>query len=46
MGTQTTLELALDHPEKVDKLILYSANCGGDEGLFPERYRDKSTGAY
>lgn len=36
MGTQIALELALDHPEKVDKLILYSANCGGDEGIFPD----------
>lgn len=36
MGTQTALELTLDYPEKVDKLILYSANCGGDEGIFPD----------
>ncbi|RCV65347.1 Pimeloyl-ACP methyl ester carboxylesterase [Methanophagales archaeon] len=35
MGTQIALELALDHPESVDKLILYSANCGGAEGVFP-----------
>lgn len=36
MGTQIALELALDYPEKVDKLILYSANCGGDKGIFPD----------
>lgn len=36
MGTQIALELTLDYPEKVDKLIMYSANCGGTEGIFPD----------
>ena len=31
MGGSIAQELALRHPDKVDKLILYAANCGGSQ---------------
>ena len=35
MGTTIAQELALRHPEKVNKLILYAADCGGKEMIQP-----------
>jgi pimeloyl-ACP methyl ester carboxylesterase len=35
MGTYIAQELALRHPEKVDKLVLYAADCGGKEAVMP-----------
>ncbi len=35
MGTNIAQELTLDYPEKVDKLILYAGDCGGNETLPP-----------
>lgn len=35
MGTNIAQELALDHPDKVDRLILYAADAGGKEGVWP-----------
>ncbi|MBN1527144.1 MAG: alpha/beta hydrolase, partial [Candidatus Omnitrophica bacterium] len=36
MGTAIAQELALKYPEKVNKLILYAADCGGAEAIQPE----------
>lgn len=36
MGTNVAQELVLRHPEKVKKLILYAADCGGKEMVQPE----------
>ena len=33
MGSFVAQKLVLNHPEKVDKLILYGASCGGLEGI-------------
>lgn len=33
MGTMIALQMAIDFPEKVDKLVLYAAECGGKESL-------------
>jgi pimeloyl-ACP methyl ester carboxylesterase len=35
MGTGIAQELALQYPEKVNKLILYAADCGGSEAIPP-----------
>lgn len=35
MGTYIAQELALRHPERVNKLILYAADCGGKEAIQP-----------
>ena len=35
MGTNIALELALDYPERVDRLILYAADCGGEQAVLP-----------
>lgn len=36
MGTNIALELALEYPEKIDKLILYAADCGGTRAIQPQ----------
>ena len=36
MGGFIALELALNHPDKVDRIILYATSCGGKEAVFPE----------
>ena len=35
MGTNIAQELALDYPDKVGKLMLYAADCGGKEAIQP-----------
>lgn len=35
LGTNMAQELALNHPDKVDKLILYAADCGGKDAIDP-----------
>ncbi|MEI6157039.1 MAG: alpha/beta hydrolase [Atribacterota bacterium] len=35
MGTNIAQELILRHPEKVKKLILYAADCGGEKRISP-----------
>ena len=35
MGSFVASELALRHPEKVNKIILYAADCGGKEAVAP-----------
>jgi pimeloyl-ACP methyl ester carboxylesterase len=35
MGSSVAQELALLHPEMVNKLVLYGASCGGREGIPP-----------
>ncbi len=35
MGSLVAQEVALRHPEKVEKLVLYAANCGGAEAVQP-----------
>ena len=35
MGTGIAQELVLRYPQKVSKLILYAADCGGKEGINP-----------
>jgi pimeloyl-ACP methyl ester carboxylesterase len=35
MGTYIAQELALRHPDKVDRLLLYAADCGGEEAIQP-----------
>jgi len=35
MGSLVAQEVALRHPEKVEKLVLYAANCGGAEAVPP-----------
>ena len=37
MGGMVAQEFALNHPDKVNKLILYSSTCGGNESLLPEK---------
>jgi pimeloyl-ACP methyl ester carboxylesterase len=39
MGGKTAMEIALNYPERVEKLILYSANCGGPHSIGPIRER-------
>lgn len=39
MGGKTAMEIALNYPERVKKLILYSANCGGSHSIGPLRER-------
>jgi pimeloyl-ACP methyl ester carboxylesterase len=34
-GSFTAQQLAVTHPEKVKRLILYAAACGGKESIFP-----------
>jgi pimeloyl-ACP methyl ester carboxylesterase len=33
MGSFVAQKLVLDHPDKISKLILYGASCGGHEGI-------------
>ena len=35
MGGFIAQELALNHPDKVDRIILYATSCGGKEAVFP-----------
>ena len=35
MGTFIAQELVLNYPDKVDKVILYAADCGGNEAISP-----------
>jgi len=35
MGGMIAQELAVNHPEKVKRLILYATSCGGEEGFVP-----------
>ena len=35
LGTYIAQELALNYPDKVDKLILYAGDCGGKEAIYP-----------
>jgi pimeloyl-ACP methyl ester carboxylesterase len=35
MGGMIAQELAVNHPEKVNRLILYATSCGGEEGFVP-----------
>ncbi|RJP29899.1 MAG: alpha/beta hydrolase [Actinobacteria bacterium] len=35
MGTNIAQEMALRHADKVDGLVLYAADCGGDEAIMP-----------
>ncbi|MDQ5870091.1 MAG: alpha/beta hydrolase [Thermoproteota archaeon] len=35
MGGFIAQELALNHPDKVDRVILYVTSCGGKEAVFP-----------
>ncbi len=35
MGGFIAEELALNHPEKVERVILYATSCGGKEAIFP-----------
>jgi pimeloyl-ACP methyl ester carboxylesterase len=35
MGSFVAQEVALRHPEKVNKLVLYASNCGGAEAVQP-----------
>lgn len=37
MGGMIAQELVLNHPEKVDKLILCATFCGGEEAVFADR---------
>lgn len=36
MGTSIAQELAFRYPDKVNKLILYAADCGGQEAIKPD----------
>ena len=36
MGGMIAQELALNHPDKVNNLMLYASTCGGNESLLPE----------
>ena len=38
MGTYVAQELVLNHPDKVDKLILYGADCGGERAIYPDKW--------
>lgn len=35
MGTNIAQEMVLRHPDKVDRLVLYAADCGGTEAIMP-----------
>lgn len=35
MGTYVAQEMAIRHPEKVDKMILIAGDCGGNEAVMP-----------
>lgn len=35
MGSFIAQELALNHPEKADRLVLYAGHCGGDKAVQP-----------
>ena len=35
LGTFIAQELALNYPQKVDRLILYAAYCGGNQTIYP-----------
>jgi len=35
MGTNIAQEVALRHPDKVSKLVLYAADCGGEQAVLP-----------
>jgi len=37
MGTNIAQELALNYPQKVNKLVLYAADCGGTQAVQPSR---------
>ena len=37
MGSGVTQELALNHPDKVGKLILHASSCGGEESTPPSQ---------
>jgi pimeloyl-ACP methyl ester carboxylesterase len=37
MGADIALDLAVRHPDKVSKLILYAGDCGGDEAILPSQ---------
>lgn len=40
MGTNIALQTALDHPDRIDRLLLCSADCGGDEALMSMEVRN------
>lgn len=44
MGSFVAQELAIRHPEKVNKIILYASDCGGKEAIkpYPQVQRDLS----
>jgi pimeloyl-ACP methyl ester carboxylesterase len=47
MGGMIAQEMALNHPDKVNRLILYGSTCGGNEYVLPEQevlnaFADKS----
>jgi pimeloyl-ACP methyl ester carboxylesterase len=35
MGTNIAQEVALRYPDKVSKLVLYAADCGGEQAVYP-----------
>jgi pimeloyl-ACP methyl ester carboxylesterase len=35
MGTNIAQEIALRYPDKVNKLVLYAADCGGEQAVYP-----------
>lgn len=37
MGSNIALQLALDHPDKVKRLILFAGDCGGEKAVMPSR---------
>lgn len=40
LGGDVALSLAVRHPDRVDKLVLYAGDCGGQEKVDPPMYRD------
>ncbi len=40
MGDDIALSLAVPFPEKVDKLVIYAGDCGGQQKIDPPRYLD------
>ena len=40
LGGDIALSLAVRFPEKVDKLIIYAGDCGGQQKIDPPRYRE------
>jgi pimeloyl-ACP methyl ester carboxylesterase len=40
MGGDIALSLAVPFPEKVDKLVIYAGDCGGQQKIDPQRYLD------